>query len=572
MLKLRLILMILPLVLCCTREAVVPDVPAGSGMSPERTIITAELPDTRTAMTSKEGAAWANRWREGDAINVNGIASDPLGAEQDGASKAAFSVGGVQAPYCAGYPAAAFSNYSDGSATVRIAPEQDYVPGSYDPAAFIMTGRGADGKVGFTPAVALFRLTVECLPSLKIKSVKLSSPNINQAVSGTFSTDFSTLKATGGYRNYVQVSSSAGIPGGEPITFAMAPCNFSSDGLSVEITFMNGRKLVRSARPSKAYKAGVMYTATINPAELTVAYYNILRPEKRTEEAHSMSNQATYNALGDAIVGTDADLIGFGELDSSALPGGFADLSVAAAKAGYTWELNWPNNISRSYWWGWNYSADCAYSNGCAYDASVLRLEESGYVWLQKEGTGTYSSARDAYKNAGSPERTIVWARFTHLLSGSPFWFFVTHLPTASQGGGENMAGGVNEFTSAMAGSERSILVGDMNSADRENGDNTGPITILLQQWTDAYESAAKAGSIGDCATYQGTMSGSSDSYYYTWQTFTKNHPERRYDHIMTRGALKATKYTTVRTTYTYNGKAWCPSDHLPVVSTIVFN
>ena len=340
----------------------------------------------------------------------------------------------------------------------------------------------------------------------------------------------------------------------------------------MEITFANGRKLVRSARPSKAYKAGIMYTAAINPAEFTVAYYNVLRPEKRTEEAILLSNQATFDALGTAIVNTGADLIGFGELDSSTLPGGFADLSVAAARANYTWSLDWPNDIDRSYWWGWNYTAECAYSNGFAYNPSVLRLEDSGYVWLQKDGTGTYSSARDAYKNAGSPERTLIWTRFTHIMSGQEFWFFVTHLPTASQGGGENMAGGVNAFTSDMAGSAPSILVGDMNSPDSENGDNTGPITILLQQWADAYESAAKAGNIGDCGTYIGTMSGSSNSYYYSWQTFTKNHPERRYDHIMTRGALKATKYTTVRTTYTYGGKSWCPSDHLPVVANIVFN
>ena len=534
---------------------------------------------TRTALGSKNGSAWANCWSEGDVICVNGVASEPLDEAQDGMPRARFTVGGVQAPYHAGYPAKAFSNYSDGSVTVRISPEQDYVPGSYDPAAFVMTGTGSGDIVSFTPAVALFRLTVDCEPSATIRSVKLSSINSNVAVSGTFTTDFSTLKPTGGYRNYVTVSSQEGIPGGKPITFAIAPCDFSISGLNLEIIFSDGSKMVRSATPSKAYKAGTMYSTSVKPAApaesatIKVAYYNVLRPEKRTEEALLLSNDATCNALGRSILATGADLIGFGELDSSTLPGGDADLSAVASQSGYTWMLDWPNDISRSYHWGWNYSATCAYSNGFAYNPSVLRLDDSGYVWLQKGGTDYYSSARSAYEKAGSPERTVVWARFTHITSGTGFWFFVTHLPTASQGGAENMAGGVNAFTEEMAGDAPSILAGDMNSAVSEvDGANTGPISILLQQWTDTYDSAAKAGGIGDCDKYIGTLSGSSESYYYTWQTFTKNRPDRRIDHIMTRGALEATTYTTVRTTFSYDGKVWCPSDHLPVVTTIVIN
>ncbi len=561
------------LMLSCTGEPAAPEVPA---VPAAPVTITAELPGTRTAIGPKEGDAWPNRWSEGDAISINGVASDQLGPEQDGASKAYFTVSGILAPYKAGYPSAAFSNYSDGSATVRIAPEQTYVFGSYDPAAFVMTATATGDNIVFTPAVALFRLTVDCDPSVRIRSVRLGSTNSNVAVSGTFTTDFRTLKPTGGYRNYVTVSSQEGIPGGAPITFAIAPCDFSISGLQLEIIFSDGTRMARSATPSKSYKAGMMYTTSVKPVEparIKVAYYNILRPEKRSQDALLLTNEVTYNALGRSILATGADLIGFGELDPGALPGGFADLSAVASQAGYTWKLDWPNDISRSYHWGWNYSATCAYSNGFAYNPSVLRLEDSGYVWLQKNGTDTYSSARSAYEKAGSPERTVVWARFTHILSGAGFWFFVTHLPTASQGGGENMAGGVNAFTAEKAGDAPSILAGDLNSADSDvDGSNSAPIRILMQQWTDTYDSAAKAGGLGDCDTYNGTLSGSSESYYYTWKTFTKNRPDRRLDHIMTRGELEAISYTTVRTTFSYGGKVWCPSDHLPVVATIVIN
>ena len=573
------------LMLACTGKTVVPDIPAapdGPAESVEQgtaTVITAGLPETtRTALGAKEGSAWANQWSAGDAIFVNGASSEPLGAEQEGSTTAIFIVNDVQAPYNAGYPAAAFSNYADGKATVRIAPEQQYVPGSYDPAAFVMMATGEDNNVSFAAAVSLFRLTVDCDPSELMQSVKFSCRSVNMAVSGTFTTDFKTLKATGGYRNYVTVSSVDGIPGGEPITFVIAPCNFMADGISVEITFKDGRKVVHTGNVSKAYKAGMMYSATLTPANpepavIKVAYYNILRPEKRTEEALSMDNSSTRTALGNAIRKTGADIIGFGELDKSTRPGASNDLSEIAAPTDYTWSLNWPNDISRYYWRGWNYSATCDYSNGFAYKSSILRLDESGYVWLQKGGTDSYAEARYAYEKAGSPERTVVWARFTHIQSGTVFWFFVTHLPTSSQGGGENMAGGINNFISWKSEGAPSILVGDMNSADSDQeGSNSGPISILLQEWTDAYDSAAKVGGIGDCSTYVGTLSGSSNSYYYTWQTFTKNYPKRRIDHIMTRGALRATQYSTVRTTYRYGDQVWCPSDHLPVVATIEFD
>lgn len=556
------------LMLSCTWEPAAPEVPE---VPASMVVITAEVPDTRTAMGPKEGNAWANRWNEGDAISVNGVASDPLTADYEGASSAEFTVSEVQAPYVAGYPAAAFSNFNGTSASVRIAPEQQYVPGSYDPEAFVMMGSSDGGSIAFTPAVTLFRITVACDPSVLINSVKISSSNINKALTGGFSTDFNSLKPTGAYRNYVMVSSSKGIPGGQPVTLVMAPSDFTSDGFNVEITFKDGRKLTRTAKPSKAYKAGRIYSASINPTELRVAYYNILRPSNRTETAHLLDDSTVYRSLGRAIMNTGADVIGFGEIDTNALPGGFADLTAAWAQNVYEWSLDWPNDISRHiYWTGYYYNTSCAYSNGFAYNPSVLRLEDSGYVWLQKGGTGYYTSAQSAYDNAGSPERTVVWARFTHIMSGAGFWFFVTHLPTEKQGGGENMAGGVNAFTAALAGSEPSILVGDMNSSESDS--NSAPIMVLLEEWTDSYDSALQFGGAGDCTTYSGTLSGSSDKYYYTWETFTKNHPERRIDRIMTRGGMRATGYSTVRTTYSYNGKAWCPSDHLPVVATVVFN
>lgn len=296
---------------------------------------------------------------------------------------------------------------------------------------------------------------------------------------------------------------------------------------------------------------------------LTVATYNVLKPSGRRDEM-SLAQDAVRTALGSAIVATGADLIGFNELDADYISTGKYALNTlcTGAPASWKWSLNYRNKIYD------NYSVGYSYANGFAYNSSVLTLKKSGYVWLSKGNLGWYTDPDRAYSNSGNPERTCVWALFRHNASRAEFYFFVTHLPTESQGGGANMASVVNSFASSKAGDAPHILCGDMNSAP---GSNETAYTHLKSYWADAYEKVSSIGQIGEYATSQGTLSGSSKSYYYSIADFADGHPERRIDHIMTRGNCAAASYATIKTTYTYQGKTWCPSDHLPVVATIDF-
>ena len=113
------------------------------------------------------------------------------------------------------------------------------------------------------------------------------------------------------------------------------------------------------------------------------------------------------------------------------------------------------------------------------------------------------------------------------------------------------MAYVVNNFAKAKAGDAPSILLGDMNSAPTSYA-----YRLLCRYWRDWNENT------------WGTMSGSSSSYYYPVDEYPNENTEKRIDHIMTRGCT-ASDYRLVKTTYTYNGQQWCPSDHLPVVATI---
>ena len=290
----------------------------------------------------------------------------------------------------------------------------------------------------------------------------------------------------------------------------------------------------------------------LHPGEkvvITVATYNVLKPSGRRDEM-SLDVLAVRKALASAIKETKADIIGFNELDENFIPGGKYSL-----KATYTplpncdWKLEWPNKIRAG-----DFAKSYSYANGFAYDKTKFKLEESGYVWLSKESNVWYVSPSSAYGKAGSPERTCIKARFTHIDTGKQFWLFVTHIPTKKQGGAENMAEVVNRFAKSTAGDLPSILTGDMN-----NGPGSDAYTVLTSYWKD-----------GNTASW-GTLSGSSANYdYYSIDEFSTDRPDRRIDHIMTRGGT-ASNYKLITTTYTLDGIQWCPSDHLPVAATITF-
>ena len=291
------------------------------------------------------------------------------------------------------------------------------------------------------------------------------------------------------------------------------------------------------------------------PAEgefsLKVATANLLKPGNRRTEM-SLDNAMVREALGRSIIGTGASLLAFNEVDEDFIPWGKYAIDDICGELpdSWRWKLAWPNDIHQLL------PVTYSYANGYAYDSEVLTEEACGYVWLAKESKEWFTEPSKAYLKAGSPERTCVWVRFRHRSSGEQFYFFVSHLPTESQGGGEMMAGNLNAFAASKAGDLPMILAGDMNSAPSNS--NRAPYMALTSFWKDGNMSG------------RGTQSGSSDNYYYTVEVFTNNHPERRIDHILTHGCT-ASGYGTIIETYSMAGKLWCPSDHLPLACTVTF-
>ena len=596
-------------------------VPSGSEGSVTKLTLNATLPEaegTKTALGAGEAPGTFDiLWKSGDKISVNGIKSNAVAAADDGKKQVNFTVEGtLTAPFRVLYPGTTSAN------EISLPATQNYVANSFDGAAAAAYGTAV--KNGNKYGAKLNNFCGYIRFALK-GSATLSKIELNSFGSENLYGDFTLLTDaegftgafTGGTSGTLNYSFGSGLTltGTDTYIYIALPAQtyasgiealvYQTDGAFMRLKFWGsgwtllGTKII--GFESKTYAAGrtenllaINALTAENGGEptaeapgITVASYNVMRLDDSNRPAAATTGDSNgkiarpanaivkdcaemQDALGLAIYNTAADLIGFNEIGDNMYASGqtYSLEDIAAAQgASYTWKLNFPGSESGNY----------HYCNGFAYKSSVLTCNESGKAWLR---TNSESYSTSSASNSGDPNRFVVWAKFTHKVSGKVFYFFVTQLPTYGQDSGSgtsntNMSGGVNAFATAKAGSYPQILVGDMNSApghSSEDGYNK-----LKTYWTDAYEAVSAAGNLASFySTYSGTQSGTGATWQYSILQYTKNHPERRIDHIMTHGACTAQSYRTVRNIYEFgsgeDAVTCSPSDHLPVVSYITLD
>ena len=595
-------------------------VPAGSEGCVTKLTLSAGLPEaeaTKTALGAEESGSFDILWKAGDKISVNGVKSNAVAAADDGKKQVNFTVEGtLTAPFRVLYPGTTSAN------EISLPATQNYVANSFDGAAAAAYGTAV--KNGNKYGAKLNNFCGYIRFALK-GSATLSKIELNSFGSENLYGDFTLLTDaegftgafTGGTSGTLNYSFGSGLTltGTDTYIYIALPAQtyasgiealvYQTDGAFMRLKFWGsgwtllGTKII--GFESKTYAAGrtenllaINALTAENGGEptaeapgITVASYNVMRLDDSNRPAAATTGDSNgkiarpanaivkdcaemQDALGLAIYNTAADLIGFNEIGDNMYASGqtYSLEDIAAAQgASYTWKLNFPGSESGNY----------HYCNGFAYKSSVLTCNESGKAWLR---TNSESYSTSSASNSGDPNRFVVWAKFTHKVSGKVFYFFVTQLPTYGQDGGSgtsntNMSGGVNAFATAKAGSYPQILVGDMNSApghSSEDGYNK-----LKTYWTDAYEAVSAAGNLASFySTYSGTQSGTGATWQYSILQYTKNHPERRIDHIMTHGACTAQSYRTVRNIYEFgsgeDAVTCSPSDHLPVVSYITLD
>ena len=607
--------------------------------------LSASLADVQTKTSLGDEPDFNVLWSAGDQISVNGILSNAVAEEDHNKTEVRFRVEGtLTAPFNVLYPGHESGN------VITLPTTQNYVVNSYDPAAYAAYGKGEqvdnEYKATLNNFCGLVRFALNGSATLtKIEVNALGGEKLHGAFTLTDAFDGTFTGGTAGTLTYNFVE---GLTLSETDTYVYIalPAQtytagveakvYQADGAFMRLKFWgDGEDLAGSdlrAFASKTYAAGrtenLVEAGKLEaedggmpnvPAGVTVALFNTMRFDEeyrpsaiidksdnakalyRPEGAIASSNEAMREAFGKVIYNTHADIIGFNEIEETMNEYGDENSVQKLAEAqGCNYEYVFFSSSAAGWWEQFTGgTGNLSFANGFAYNADVLTLNDSGRVWYDKDKTNNYNTSSD--DKSGTPERTYIWAKFTHKVSGKQFYFFVTQLPNDASNN-TKAANGINNFAASKAGSLPHILVGDMNNADHENDECQEGAQKLVEYWTDVYDALNEAGTLDSFyKTYSGTQSGTGKTYHYSILDFCKNHPERRIDKIMTRGACTATSYKTIRNSYTvhYSGVGYkkgkgkdeegnettvwieeevdediaCyPSDHLAVVSYITLD
>lgn len=239
---------------------------------------------TKTVMVP-ENEAYAVNWTDTDAISVNGTASTAIEVAEDDAKNATFTVSGVNAPFCAVYPAAVASEFTQEAAVITLPDEQKYVAGSFDPAASVMLGYMAEeeGWLSFSHAMSYLYLTINTVSDYDTDNIRyvnvksLGEEPMSGAFEAAFGAECTMAPAEGTASTEVTLDcGEAGVAKGTPVVIAIPSGSYAS-GLVITITDVNGDETTQTAATELVFKPGFVYTANLRvaaPGIYNVAGYN----------------------------------------------------------------------------------------------------------------------------------------------------------------------------------------------------------------------------------------------------------------------------------------------------------
>ncbi len=597
-----------------------PDVETGSvnGM-----VLRASMPDGVTRTTLSED--YQVLWQTGDKVSVNGSLSNAVTSTDNGKKAVKFTINGtLSAPYKVLYPGTTSAN------VISLPATQNYVAGSFDPAAAASFGNARKSGDAYIASLTHFCgvLRFALNGSATLSKIELNSLG-GEKLYGDFTLatdgDGFTGSWTGGTAGTLTYSFGSGLALGSsdtPICVAIPAQAYASglealvyqqDGAYMRLKFWGSGEtlgpddIIEFA--SKTFAAGrtenIFAINTLTAEDggeptaeapgITVGVYNIKMAENRAGDNStyiSMDRADVQAGLGSTIAGMGADIFGINEIGEDNMPGKTHDIKAWAIAQGlsssnYTWKMDYPNKVSRSgnILTGYSYSAEMYYANVFAYNKNTITVEDEGYVWLCNDEDDYWSSKKDAYEHS-TGRHTAVYAKCRHKVSGKRFWFIVTHFDTYIDNNDGDNLNNVKSFKTFAQHLKNDvedlpiIAVGDLNFGPKEKDKTTDVPNYgeLTSYWTDVYDKVKADGNMTDYyKTYDGTQTGSQHSYYYPFISFTKNHPDRRLDHIVYKNSAShtvlPTSYRTIRRTYVAeDDNTWCPSDHLAVVAYMTFD
>ena len=144
---------------------------------------------TKTYLGEVDGNVRQVYWSEGDAVSLNGFASDVLTAEQAGKATADFKFYNGSVPYRVIYPSSICKEFTpDGMVTVDVPATQEYSSDSFGKGSAILYGYSdsEDSPVVLNNLCGAVKVSLKSLAGTTIKKAVLISNDKTVPVAGTF--------------------------------------------------------------------------------------------------------------------------------------------------------------------------------------------------------------------------------------------------------------------------------------------------------------------------------------------------------------------------------------------------
>ena len=231
------------------------------------TTITLSLEESRTQLGEKAEGVYPLFWSEGDAISINGVASNGLTAQQAGSSVATFTVQGTLAtPYCIAYPAAP-------AGQVIFAENQTHVGNTtFGNGVSTMFAYGTEAGVALQHLTGVLKFGITGAEKLSLVQVS----TVDRApIAGAFNFDFTTGEATATEASKATISYSFGEGvqlSAEPTYVHVAVPAGVYDELYVTLYDANGGVMYATIKADddkplavgkvRAFQNAITYTAT----------------------------------------------------------------------------------------------------------------------------------------------------------------------------------------------------------------------------------------------------------------------------------------------------------------------
>ena len=378
--------------------------------------------NVRTALGDKVGTSYPNYWSAGDVISVNGITSLEVASEYVGDNKAAFEMASaVAAPYYFAYPAAAISDYNNGTATVTLPEKQQWLSTTYDPSAFVMMGTANKNFLEFKPMMSAVRLKVTA-SGRKIRSITFMTLGAEK-VSGKFTTNHTRLTATQESNSYVHVVAPEGGAASGSDVYLLIPAQTYADGMAFAIRATDGTQMIYSTKSSFTAQAGMIYplsvTYTPKETDITLMSSNVrfISSDDTGDLAWENRRSAYYKMLNTM----SPDIVGLQEAEQQHVK----DILANCADYSYVgYGRKSGEDILKEYTGLEQYYKKHSESTTILYKTDKFTKHSDGWFCHSDNP----NEAGSFFKGTEDEQpRISTWAIFTHKDTGRKFFYLNSH-------------------------------------------------------------------------------------------------------------------------------------------------